>query len=61
MPKKESTRSLHKGLVVPEDRDEGKEQSEPVAVGYGAYWDGTYMYYRYSPKADRESGAKDQE
>ncbi|KAL0290665.1 UNVERIFIED_CONTAM: hypothetical protein Scaly_2663700 [Sesamum calycinum] len=49
------------GLVVPEDRDEGKEQSEPVAVGYGAYWDGTYMYYRYSPKADRESGAKDQE
>lgn len=46
---------------MPEDRDEGKEQSEPVAVGYGAYWDGTYMYYRYSPKADRESGAKDQE
>lgn len=46
---------------MPEDRDEGKEQSEPVAVGYGAYWDGTYMYYRYSQKADRESGAKDQE
>lgn len=42
-------------------RDEGKEQSEPVAVGYGVYWDGTYMYYRYSQKADRESGAKDQE
>lgn len=46
---------------MPEDRDEGKEQSEPVAVSDGAYWDGTDIYYRYSPKADRESGAKDQE
>ena len=42
-------------LIVPEDKDEGKEQSEPVAVSDGVYWDGTDMYYRYSPKADQVS------